>query len=278
MSYILDALKKAERERGLTQMPRLTAAHDLRGAQRNRLAVIAGGLLVSAAAVLLFFLPALNTIFRPPKTAPNGTEQNRIANRPEAKPFGDPASVNSASRPLIPPEPHAPMKAGRSQDTAAPDPSEIRSSPRSTAAAPPEAGVVAQDAAERVSPEGGHRASSSPPGEAMSQRTAPEPVGLPPAEKAPPQTASSTTGAATKEVMPAPRENQPRPASLQDAMARMTLNILVYEEAEADRKVYINGKKYVKGDFIEGHYLIENITLEGAVLSYEGVRGLLRPR
>jgi hypothetical protein len=42
--------------------------------------------------------------------------------------------------------------------------------------------------------------------------------------------------------------------------------------------VLINGRKYVEGDHIDGKYLIESITLEGAVLSYQGDQGVLRPR
>ena len=45
----------------------------------------------------------------------------------------------------------------------------------------------------------------------------------------------------------------------------------------AGHTVIINGKKYVKGDYVDGHYLIENITAEGALLSYEGERAILRP-
>ncbi len=61
-------------------------------------------------------------------------------------------------------------------------------------------------------------------------------------------------------------------------MAKMTLNILVYDDSEAARRVVINGRKYVKGDYVDGHYLVEDITLEGAVLSFDGQRALLRPR
>lgn len=66
--------------------------------------------------------------------------------------------------------------------------------------------------------------------------------------------------------------------TIQQAVARMTLTLLVFEDAEADRRVFINGKKYVTGDLIEGKYLIERITLEGATLSYNGTKVLLRPR
>jgi hypothetical protein len=60
-------------------------------------------------------------------------------------------------------------------------------------------------------------------------------------------------------------------------MAKMTLSILSFSEAKSERLVFINGKKYLEGEYVEGNYLLESITPEGAVLSYEGERGVLRP-
>ncbi len=60
-------------------------------------------------------------------------------------------------------------------------------------------------------------------------------------------------------------------------MAKMTLNVLVVTQAEAERMVIINGKRYMRGDLVDGRYQIEEITREGAVLSLEGERALLRP-
>jgi len=58
----------------------------------------------------------------------------------------------------------------------------------------------------------------------------------------------------------------------------MNLSVLLYSDTPADRIVFINGRKYGEGDHIDGKYLIESITLEGAVLSYQGERAVLRPR
>jgi hypothetical protein len=61
------------------------------------------------------------------------------------------------------------------------------------------------------------------------------------------------------------------------AIPKMTLNVFVYAAAEADRMVMINGQRYVKGQQVDGHYLVEDITPEGVLLSFEGERALLRP-
>jgi hypothetical protein len=60
-------------------------------------------------------------------------------------------------------------------------------------------------------------------------------------------------------------------------MAKMTLDVLVYTEAVAERMVIINGKRYVKGDSVDGRYLIQDITREGALLGYQGEQALLHP-
>jgi hypothetical protein len=65
--------------------------------------------------------------------------------------------------------------------------------------------------------------------------------------------------------------------ALQDAMAKMTLDVLVYTNVKTDRLVVINGRRYVEGQYVDGLYLLEEITPQGVVLSYQGERALLRP-
>ncbi len=57
----------------------------------------------------------------------------------------------------------------------------------------------------------------------------------------------------------------------------MTLDVFVYTGAKADRMVVINGHRYVPGQYVDGQYLLEDITPEGAILSYQGQRATLRP-
>jgi len=51
----------------------------------------------------------------------------------------------------------------------------------------------------------------------------------------------------------------------------------VWAEKPAERLVFVNGRKYVQGDRIEDKFVLEEITQEGAMVSYEGRRTLLRP-
>jgi hypothetical protein len=60
-------------------------------------------------------------------------------------------------------------------------------------------------------------------------------------------------------------------------MTKMTLEVFVYADAEADRMVTINGRRYTKGQLVDGRYLVEDITPEGVRLSFQGERAILRP-
>jgi hypothetical protein len=57
----------------------------------------------------------------------------------------------------------------------------------------------------------------------------------------------------------------------------MRLDVFVYTDVEADRMAVINGRRYVKGELVDGLYLLESINPEGVVLSYKGERVVLRP-
>ena len=87
-----------------------------------------------------------------------------------------------------------------------------------------------------------------------------------------------TPGRTTKVEMSAAEVPKDKPVTLKEVLNEMTLSILLYDEDKAERMVFINGRKYVEGDLVESAYLLENITLEGAVLSYRGERALLRPK
>jgi type II secretory pathway component PulC len=57
----------------------------------------------------------------------------------------------------------------------------------------------------------------------------------------------------------------------------MTLEVFVYTDVEGDRMAVINGRRYVKGQLVDGLYLVESINPDGVVLTYQGDRAVLRP-
>ena len=62
------------------------------------------------------------------------------------------------------------------------------------------------------------------------------------------------------------------PPALADVVPKMQLQVVVYSDTPAERLVFINNHKYVEGQMIDGRVLVERITADSAILSYEGTR------
>lgn len=233
MSYILDALKKAERERGMARIPDVMTVHEvLRPKPKGgwRLITAAAALLIAAAVIFWFFWPEGAPR---PETAPGHSAAGSAAAQPSAREDSAIAAPQAESAPV------QDGTAGRTSVAIQPVPAVPAVNERPTPA-PPEA---------------------APPQQAP-QLTA--------------QEAKPQKHAATAE----PEEDKPEPSSLPlaQAVSAMKITILAYSEDKAERMVFINDRKYVEGDYVEGKYLLESITAEGAILSRQGERALVRPR
>lgn len=68
------------------------------------------------------------------------------------------------------------------------------------------------------------------------------------------------------------------PAAPAQGLGRLALDVLVYSDVPAERFVFINGRKYVEGQVVEGGAVIEQITSDGAILRHEGKQIELRPK
>ena len=73
------------------------------------------------------------------------------------------------------------------------------------------------------------------------------------------------------------RAGPPSPHPAQ-TLPRLTLDVLVYSDVPAERLVFINGRKYVEGQTLDGDAVVEQITPDGAVLQHQGKRIVLRPK
>ncbi len=105
-----------------------------------------------------------------------------------------------------------------------------------------------------------------------------------PASAAPP---APLAAPAPEVPLPAPLVRGPRapdgaaapkpsaPPAGDDILAKLKLSVHVYAEQPRDRFVFINGSKYVQGERIDGKALLEEITQDGAVVSFEGRRAVL---
>jgi hypothetical protein len=74
-----------------------------------------------------------------------------------------------------------------------------------------------------------------------------------------------------------PAAAAPAPAAGDHEIAKLKLTVHVWADRPAERLVFINGRKYVQGDRVDDKVLVEEITPEGAMVSYQGQRSLLRP-
>jgi general secretion pathway protein B len=248
MSYILDALKKAERERGIAQVPTITTMHDLRAMPRIRLWAVCGLVILCVSAALWFFFYSPRTHIGP--AAPrNGAD--RVPSQHEAQRIEE--SMPAEGPPLAVAPQESPKPVLTSQIPA-----------RNPKVGPSAAATSQVEAAAGLS------------GVAVPKPAVKEPPRIPAAQAlVQPQPGAQSDSVEEKEA--APVAAQPKPNSLREAMAGMTISVHVFSEDKAERLVFINGKKYVEGDYVEGSYLLESITPEGAVLSYQGARALLRP-
>ncbi|MFA5026369.1 MAG: general secretion pathway protein GspB [Candidatus Methylomirabilota bacterium] len=243
MSYILEALRKADRERERSRSPLLRTLHGEPKRPRRRRWWIAVGLalgLLPLSGWLLMRIPEEE----PARPAPPG--------RVEAAP---PAAAVPASEPVargVPtPSPAHPPAAP--PPVAEPPTTPVRPSAASrrlleSRATAPEGVRSAETPLRQAAPAAAESAATSAP--------------------APPPPAKGA-GAPAAGGAPAPQ-----PAR-QEAPATLSITVLVHSADARDRLVYINGRRYAEGDTVEERYLVEAIQPDGVLLSHHGDRFLL---
>jgi len=105
-------------------------------------------------------------------------------------------------------------------------------------------------------------------------------VAPPPARSASPADRPSAPGPPPAGPSPGerPASARPQPVSgaAQEAISKLRLQFLVYSDVPGERLVFINNRKYLEGQSLDGDLAVERITPEGAVLSYQGQRFVLR--
>jgi len=342
MSYILDALKKAEQTRHrAARVPTLATVHRAPAASRRRLWpwIVAAAMILANASALAWLLRPTHTISTPPPptsttsqapaspAAPPALELRPPAPREEpassvaalpkpapviapppeaAPPKSDPISHLPASErkpmsarapeskpstvatlapavpntapqgPRIADMPLSPIPSASVGGQAAPPPSTLPAEGKRAIGAPlPPAAVGGQAAAAPIPPPASGRqgaaAPAAPPG---ASATAPPRRGTS-AEKTVPSMAPPTAPTPERAGGPPPVAREV-PQEIRDLVGRMKLQRVVYSDDAAQRLVFIDNQKYVEGSSIDGKLIVESITPDGAVLSYEGKRFELR--
>lgn len=278
MSYILDALRKLEREQQGRSPVGDTSLGAPEPAPRRRLTwpLIGGAaLLVNVGLIALLLWPARVPQVPVAKAAAPAPGAAATARRPPAAspaPAAPPPPV-TAARPAVtaapppvaaapparvpaddvnPDEP-APVPPPAGEPKAAADPLRPAGPPRTARPSDPPSslhgGAIARPSAPAGSAAHAHRPAVVPPS---------TPVGEPPERKSP-----ATATAALTHGVPA-------------GAPQLRLEVLVYSERAADRFVFINGRKFIEGQPVDEGVVLERIQPESAVLSYQGRRFLLR--
>jgi hypothetical protein len=269
MSYILQALKKAEEARGAA--PRaVPTPRPLPPAGRARWPWIAGGLvaLSGVAGLVALWTLGLPAPTAPPPAATTDTAPAVAAPVPSAPPAPAPAVAVSPAPPTTPPgaaraeAPSPPKPAPR------PAPARPRAAPTLRAPAP----AVAERAAADPPPAPASAAAGPPP---AVERGAAPPVAARPRGASP--------AVAESRVAPRPPAAPATPAApvaasgdLKARVARLSLQVLSWAPDPRDRFVFVNGRKYGEGQAIDDTLLVERITEDSVVLAYQGERVTLK--
>jgi len=262
MSFILDALKKAERDRRSAAVPTPATIHRTPAppSRRRRLwPLIAGAVIVVNVGVWLWLLRAAPPV---PDSAPvSATREPATSTAPAAPEH----AVRARSvEPVVTPDARertavavAPSHAPPSATKSAPSIPLLR--PEHNPDAVPQAAIKPSHvtAAGAAAPR-----SASPP----TPETAPEKFPAPAVDSAP------AKPMARDPVVPPASQESP---SSQEVFANLHLQVHVYSEVPAQRRVFINNQKYVEGQRIDANLVIESITPDGVFVSYQGKRVLL---
>lgn len=254
MSYILDALRKVERQRQLGTVPSVATVHaPPRPGRRFWVLTAVVVVLANAALWLIVVAPRPGG---PPESSPASPVPAPVA---VSGPVAPPAAARHA-----PPPSREPVVAARVET-----PGEVVR----PAHAPDEGRQPAAPLSRRDAMEPPETRSAAP------AATSPTPV----APLAPPRMAiPMTERRGSPPPVPAPASvvsppgPEELPADFREAVARLRLEVLVFAERAAERQVFINGRKYHQGQMIDEMIVVEEIVDEGVVLAWRGHRHLLR--
>ena len=260
MSYILDALKKAERDRRPATVPTLETVHQPApaGPARPLWPWVAAVVVLVNAGALIWLM----------RTGP--MRSTEIPASPPVPPVASaPARVPEKAVPARPPDPTSRVSPSETRAAvAAAPPSSSQPQIESTPVVPKRAEVTRGPSVEPA-PKPAARAEEAP-------RPAPEkPASPTPAPRVPP-IASVPNRAASAPVTPSPRAPADISPASPEVIQRMKLQVVVYSDVATKRMVYIDNRKYVEGQSIDGKALLESIVPDGAILLYEGKRIKLR--
>lgn len=292
MSFILEALKRADRERRLGHAPDFSALYQEKGVSRSRHWpwLWAGVVLVMGALIVALML-------RPEAPSPGSgisPKSNSAMVSPKPKP-GIMSGEESIPKPAAPSKTAGATSPVDSQMRASGRPARVSSAPRSTRPLVLEARITEQS---RVQAKGRETASvieepeitvpdtdpvdiidhhrvSIEPADAplLSQPVSPEPKDI---QRTPDAVVADPGPAVSGEQIPLVSE---LPAKIRDRLQELKINVHAYYPDPAKSFVFINVRRYRAGDRIgvDGP-LLEEIIPDGVVINYGDGRARIQTR
>lgn len=256
MSYILEALKKAEQARNRGKAPELFAVQAAEGAlpeRRSQWPYLLAAVLAVNAVVLLAWLQPWHREAREP-----------VLPMQSAAPDDQPAppKVGEVSAPIRAPAaaPASPAREGGEGSGGRPTNIEM---PRTASPVQPQA--VAKAASPHRSPEAKTASKASPAparGEPVQEQASS-------AAKIQEPAAGVSSDAASEAGVMAFNE---LPDSIRQELGTMNVTVHMYSAKPADRFVSINDRALHEGDELSPGVKLEKITFDGMILSYKGYR------
>ncbi len=255
MSFILDALKKSDRQRKRGEVPGLQTMHAPLQSQARRRPIwpfLLLALLLNAGLLLWWLAPWQDRTVAVPASGSAVPHRAAAAPRPAAPP-----------RPSVPPV----------------------SAPSPVASAPPAATGAAAEVAEE--PLVSNKADLAQPVVSQPQPAAPahelarESTArrLEKRVPSPGVAARETSTSVPRQARPSPvvaeppvYEQQELPAGIRDGVPEMAISVHFYSSRPASRMVRINGNILREGDALASGLILEEITPEGGIFSYRGYR------
>jgi general secretion pathway protein B len=302
MSYILDALKRAEQQRGgagrgAVRVPRAIPTQRASRGPWPWIAAAGVGLGAVVAVVALWptSAPPPSVTSAPSETPP--LDAGTTAGAP-ARPPARPANARDAGRPgPTPTPPPADRRLAAPAERRAPASTPVpAATERSTAriAVPPTADRGRGPSAASPAGDSGAGASRAPLPSAGSSsaagasrapittdpvtpggRAAPPVVRLPPRVEERPPLAPGPQFSRAMPTRPGPPEP---PVGAKAMAAKITLQVLSWAPEPRDRFVFLNGRRYGEGQLVDDKLLVEHITEDGVILSFQGERVTIRGR
>ena len=285
MSYILDALKRAEQQRGgAARAIRAPRAFPTEGASRRWPWLVGGAAGMAVLVVTIALWPT--TASPPPASTSAPAEVPAVAAKTvpvDLAPRAGPARPEPVARPAV-----GSSDVSRAASApAAPPAAEPRPSPAIDRRAPARVAPPAAErsTASRLAPPAAEERSkigslTSPP--APVERSAPSHAVAPPVVRSAPPPAERV--APPPEVTRAvpPRPSAPEPAApagdIKAMTAKISLQVLSWAPEPKDRFVFLNGRRYSEGQKIDDQLLVEHIMEDGVVLSFQGERVTIKGR